>query len=119
MPGWIEHDVHGDVRLAERRHTAPHVLADLPRRRNTRGGEGHADGDLRGIDVDAIDQPEVIDVERDLRVVALADRRHDLRPFHRAAAVVHRGAGERAWRRRRRSYGGFVALARARPGAHA
>src|SRR4029450_5370986 len=86
VPGRGEDDVDGDVRLPERDEALLHFLRYWPGGRASFGGERHADRDLRLVDLDAVDQSEVVDVDRDLRVVALADRAHDLRLADRAAA---------------------------------
>src|SRR5205823_6069222 len=74
------------------------------------GGEGHRRGDPRLVDVDAVDEAQVVDVERDLGVEALADGAHDLRLAEGAAAIVDGGAGRR---RRRLGHRRFLY---ARPG---
>src|SRR5580765_3110899 len=65
MPGRLEHDVDGDVRLAQCLDVLLHVLRNLPRRRTALRGQRHADRDLRLVDVDAVDEPEVVDVDGD------------------------------------------------------
>src|SRR5437879_525679 len=74
-PGWIEDDL--DVELADPREAADlslHVLLEDLTHPAAGGGEGHADLDApvavgEGERFDAVDQPEIDDVDRDLRIV--------------------------------------------------
>ncbi len=51
------------------------VLHDLPRHRTGGGGEGHPHLDVALVgDVEAVDEPQIVDIERDLGVVDLLER---------------------------------------------
>src|SRR4029450_7362892 len=60
VPGRVEDDVDGDVRLPERDDPLLHFLRDLPGRRASFGGERHADRDLRLGDLDAAAESETV-----------------------------------------------------------
>src|SRR5450631_1441340 len=70
----------GDSRDAKQ--AALYVFGDLTRRGTTLGGERHFDfhifargvGDFGGLDANFVDQTEVNDVDRDLRVVTFLER---------------------------------------------
>src|SRR5262249_40405983 len=76
VPGWVEDDV--DARVGHPGDT-PHPALDLGRQllggRTRRRGQRHANVDLAlGTDRDAVDQSELVDVDRDLGVVTRAQR---------------------------------------------
>src|SRR5207244_11096994 len=106
---------HLDVRLPEGGEPPLHVLGYGAGGRAAHGGEGHPHGDRRLVDVDAVDEAELVDVEGDLRVVALADGPHDLRLGDGTAAI----ADGRADRSRGCLGDRLLAHARSGPGVHA
>src|SRR5258706_15723666 len=93
MPRRIEDDVDLDVLLTERGDLRLHVERDRAGRRTGFRGERHLDGDRLGRDVDVVDEAEVVDVERDLGVEALADRFDHLAFADGTAAMVDRRTG--------------------------
>src|SRR5215467_3556009 len=76
VPRRVERDLDADVRHARHvAHPPLHLLGQHLRGGAARGRERHAHGHGPGrADLDAVDQPELVDVHRDLRVVDLAER---------------------------------------------
>src|SRR3990170_3355662 len=80
-PGGLPDDVH--VGLLDPRELLKlplHVMLDVRGRGAAGRREGHPDLDLaRAVaDLDVVDETQVVDVDRDLRVVALLEHGHDL-----------------------------------------
>src|SRR5215831_10842611 len=79
VPRRVERDLDVDVRHAGHRARPPlHLLGQRLRGGAAGGRERHADGHGAGLaDLDAVDQPELVDVHRNLRIVDLAERLDD------------------------------------------
>src|SRR5215510_9508819 len=97
VPRRIERDLDADVCHARHvAHSSLHLGGQYLRGGAARGRERHAHGHGPGrADLDAVDQPELVDVHRNLRIVDLAERLDDalldLRPIdgrHRYSVVT-------------------------------
>src|SRR5262245_41206988 len=79
VPRRVERDLDADVRHAGHvAHPPLHLLGPHLRGGAASAREGHADGHGTGrADLDAVDQPELVDVHRNLRIVDLAERLDD------------------------------------------
>src|SRR5262249_59909642 len=79
VPRMVEGDLDADVRHARHvAHSSLHLVWQHLRGGAAGGRERHAHGHGTGrADLDAVDQPELVDVHRDLRIVDLAERLDD------------------------------------------
>src|SRR3990170_7729634 len=78
-PRRVPHDLYLRLLHAGERLDLPlHVRGEIRGRGAARGGERHLDHDPRVTDVDVVHESEVVNVDRDLRVVALLQHRDDV-----------------------------------------